>query len=653
MSLTEFGATKRVWFAPADDPTDWNMFLARGDAYSKSVAQLGRTMRLGDPVDLGPNSTWRQTSWEGGLDQDSWSDHQMFKEGDLDVATKRGRIRLNPGFKKVYSETRTGVSRYVMGLNAMTLGASSFDLFFAESNRSNLAPGSPAGGFKAFRIAGWQGSPAVSKSDFGASVSAFSPINDNSPNMYVGTHGGQVWAFNGSTWTLEQTLTGAVIEHGMLTFNGVLYIGTQGGLISRNNPGSGPVYETFFKTPHGGRITGLANWNNRMWFATVSPGLVATLWVSDGVTSNEALTVPGEFSPQGIMPHYGSLYVFGSKPGRDGTSRIGQVWKYTGASLSLLWEAGDGADGVDHAIWSVQRDGPFLLWPEVAHARNRWRVGLMRYDAEVDAISHGPGFYSGGDEMFIHNIIPFNGTFFVDVWNKTTSEIALYSVKRDGTLDTDGATRAASYMISSEYDGDLPAVEKAWLSARITYRIKDPGMYIGFSVVAERADDDSPSPSVEFNQNLYYPGHSGWVSEKIDLEFLTANTLQYVLEVGGNSSTATVDDIEIDSIELNFVPLGERHWQWRMRLLCADNLNPDLPTKEEMVAKLESYWGRPLLFADDVPDGVTPGSETFVVLFNEYTEAPYRVTSLRESENAEVAIGFIDVSYHSAPPVAM
>lgn len=646
MSLTEFGATKRVWFAPVSNPNDWTMFEARGDAYSKSVAQLGRTVRLGDPVDLGPNSTWRQTSWEGGEDQRSWNDVQMYHIGDADTASERGRIKMNSGLKRVFGEVRTGVSRYAIGRNAATLDATSFDLFFGESNRSNLTTGSPSGGFRMYKFPWAGGTPTLVKSNFASGISAFSPMNDTSPNLYVGS-GREVWNYNGSTWTLERTLNKPIIEHGMLTFNKLLYIASEDRLVTRKSDPGGPIYTVFFETSGGARVTGITNWNNRMWFGAVSPGLVTTLYVSDGITANEALIMPGEFSMHGLVPHYGSLYVFGGKPGKDGVSKVGQIWKYTGASMTLLYESGTGDDGHDHIIWDVDVDGPFLVWPESAHAGNDWRVGLMRYDAETDAISHGPGFKTPGQQAFIHNIVPFKGTLHVSVWNKATGDVSLMHVKRLGEVRTDGVTGTISErVISSEYDGTLPAVEKMWLSARVTYRIKEPGASLDIGFVKNRAETPDGKPHVEMAGYLHYDANdTGWRSETIDLGMLRAHTLQYVVELYNEGAADSKATAEVDSIEFNFMPLGERHWQWRMRLIAADGINPTLPTKQSMVDKLESFWGQPLLFAEGLPDGVRPSANGNwpTVLLNEYMEVPYRVRTTDARENADVAIGFTNV----------
>jgi len=47
-------------------------------------------VRQGEPVSLGPASTWKQESFEGGLGQTKWRDDRMYYVGDAD--TRKGTI---------------------------------------------------------------------------------------------------------------------------------------------------------------------------------------------------------------------------------------------------------------------------------------------------------------------------------------------------------------------------------------------------------------------------------------------------------------------------------------------------------------------------------------------------------------------------------
>lgn len=656
MLTTEHGVVREVWFATLTDPTTKHSFLIRDDSYLKSGAVFGRTVRLGDPVTLGPNGAWRQLTWEGGNDQEQWADEAMFKKGTADTSSSRGKAKLHPALGTIYEElARANVGRLALGRNAAdATRASASPLFIGEDNPFNVAV--PLGGFRLYRKDPGGGFFTI-KSDFASGIRAFSPPDDNSPNIYIGCANGEVWKYDqgGGTIVLDYTEPAGAIEfNSMELYQDSLYWLSSNHLVRRYNDGTTTTYTGPFKPAGIQALRGIAVWNGKLWFAGITPNRATRIFVWDGTTGVEAVRVPGEFEVMGLRVHYGSLYICGSSGGADRVAWKGQVWRYTGSSLQKVYEAGTGDDTEDHTIWDMETDGPFLCWPQHARPSNGYVSGIVRYDAELDAISLGPN-RSEGAARSVHSIESYDNTLVIDTTSDGGDDAWVRPVRKLGRVRVDLGSNIEQYVLSSRYDGEIPGEKKVWLTGRVRCKVPQ------FTEVEVRLLLDEGSTEFTVKTVTYDAGlGAGWRTVTFPLhassgEYFQSTTLQYklVLRNTETTNTETVANPEVDSIEVEFMPSPSKRRQWRARLLASnaqqrlDGSNNPLSTTQALVDKLEELWARqlPLLYWDaGSTGGVPPDATTAVEVFvTDFSSQPYRVASDATDINSEVQFSMVEV----------
>lgn len=648
-AVPELGVVREVWLAKLSEPNNKYSFLIRDDAYSKSGVVFGRTIRLGAPVSLGPNGTWQQTTWEGGALQDQWSDTAMYKDGSADTLSERGKVKLWPALGEIHSSARANVSRFVLGGNVDSNYVKS--LLIGESNPNSS--GVPAGGFCLLRKDPG-GSLTTLKSDLDAGVTAFSPLDDNSTSVYIGTNNGKIWKYDpaGGTVTLQVTEAAGIGQNSMTFFKDSLFYTTGNKLKKRYNPPpyTNPQYTDVFVANGSWFCQGLVVWNNRLWFAGITPSTHSRIYSCDGVNAYEAFQLNDAFEVQALAVHYGALYIAGGRPGADRTSWIGQVWRFNGGSLELIYQAGTGEDGEDHRIWDMATDRQFLAWTRSGRASNGYVYGLMVYDAETDSITLGH-HKKATKPMHVRSVEVYDQTWVIDACADDGSEQYVRPVRKLGRMRMDSGA-VEQFVLSSRYDGDIPGEKKVWLTGRV--RVKVPQ----YTEVEVRVllDEDPTERSVK---TITYNGDTGYrlvtFPMKVAGTYLRSSTIQYKLYLR-NTETANVESVAnpvVDSVEIDFMPSPSKRRQWHIRAVCTDNqlrldgsANP-LSTADALRSKLEELWAaqEPILFWDAGAAGGPPSGAGIEVmpLADGFSDQSYRILSTEAGVMAEVSLSLLEV----------
>jgi hypothetical protein len=712
------GAAREFWLQPTDDTgsTNLNSFLVRDDASVKTGQQLGRTIRLGDPVNLGPNSNWRQLSWEGGVKQEVWRDEAMYHEGNADTRRLTGKFRMHPGWESVLKfRARTNMSYMVMCPGG---GNSDFDtpqhLYLAEHHILTTTK-NPPGGFRFYqyspqtgKVHTVTGGPANGTREF---TNICPAIQDGSvlKHLYVSTRT-KVYQYKdewGSNTWVEDTGSGGGAElETMVSFNDALYYG-QGTKLRKRKPA--PPYGVLgthttvkdFKSAF--RVQGLCVWNNRLWFTVYFPGNRTSVFVSDGNNVSHAFDVPVEFVPARVIAHYGSLYVVGSKVSARGWSDgIAQVYKYTGSSLSLLWQASDGFYGFPQWTYGVTTLGPYLYWSINGYKQDPEQNPLgapqaciMGYDPEHDAIFQGPTMefppqmppaVAGTQNGTIQapNVCAFDGglvAHFIDyseyptqsagppthVIVKTRFDRDLFNFPRhkmdwDGRNGTDlrvtdysfGQVAAGTHVRSewirtSRYHGedDVATENKTWLSAKLRVRLKGQHSRVRVSAFL-----DESTTEIDCGTVAYDSSDEGWRTAvlplKVNDEYLQSCVIQFKVYVENfDPDPNSIANPEVDTMDVEWVPKPTLRRSWRFLVVASDDqerLNGDanpLTTGSAIADKLQEIWAarKPVKFWEANPGGGTSGTAVEVLL-HEFSEQSFRLESTDDQVARWISVTF-------------
>lgn len=687
MPTTEFGNVRELWLATLDAPSTKYSFLVRDEASVKSGAIFGRTLRLGQPVSLGPNSTWRQTSWEGGQDQDIWQDEQMFKSGSADAVLKRGKLRLWSGWKKVNGHESRAVSRYILCPGATGWGADT-PLYMAENNVLGRLDGvngttTPDGGFAVQEWNPTTGATTV-KQNVPSQVTSMARLNDQGDaQLYIaiGCGGGQFYRLYTptNTLTLETTNTGWSVE-GITAYGDAMYYGSGPALWKRTYTAStGVVHSKVKEIPSSSQVRGLCVWNNRLWFASVATGNRSTVHVSDGVTTTSAFSFGQDFNIRNMVAHYGSLYIVGDTAAALGNGgNVGQVWKYNGSSLTKIYEEGDARDGKSHWIWDACSYDRYLVWGKSGFPDG---AGLMFYDAEVDAIVEGPtlvGADPSATNVWVSSVLQYNNTIvasfydtkdyglvgspavevdgptMVAYWNrdggKTNDDVTGY---QDRSFRYTGFNAGAKEqtVLSSSFDGDVPGEQKSWLVGRVHCKVPQ-NTEVKVYVLMDESSTETLVKTITYDAAK--PNFSTHVFPLKDADgtYMSGTTIRYklVLRHTDRTDETSTANPEVDTVEVDYMPKPRKRRQWRDRIVCADaqkrldGTNNPLNTTALLKQKLED------LFSNQEPILLWPSRSTagapeagIEALITEWSEQPSRVESDGTAEIAEVQVTFTEV----------
>jgi hypothetical protein len=350
----------------------------------------------------------------------------------------------------------------------------------------------------------------------------------------------------------------------------------------------------------------------------------------------------------GMVVYAGSLYVYGSRPGQDGTSFQGQIWRYTGSNVSLLHKQGTGLDGEDHTIWDAVVHDDVLYWSRTGHASNDYVAGLNAYKAETDAIFTGP-IERGTETQTPYSLDIYDQTVAVAIFRDSGSYFLRPASQDEAVTRSTSTVRRSLY--SSVYDADLPNEKKTWIRARM--RVKIPGE----DTAAElRLVVDENGTEILVGR-AEYDGNDEYRVVSFDLEAsagvpLQSTSIQYVLYLENTTAVSgSLLNPEVDAIEVDFAPAPTKRRQWRIRCIAADasamlDGNPNaLTTAIAMEQKLESYWqtNAPVYFWDAAASGgSTPSGSPVKVILDDYMVQSYRVDTADNEVISEVTLSFYE-----------
>lgn len=679
MSTYEPGVVGQVWLAPADDLSEKVPFIVDELAYSRAEAGTSRSVRLGDPIDLGPNSAWTQSAWYGGEDQQQWKDELMYERGSCDATERKGTLKLWPGWSHVMGDAipsnRTH-PRTLMpaprgdGEDTELLIGGGNDEFHSWTGSVPVYKVHPVGGAT---YTGSTSSPIVAMSRFendtGTDVSKLAAVLCLDGSFYV--YDSVAGTLTDKSWVDKKSPAGL---GAMVVFNDSIYMGMGPYLVRRSVATGGSVAWTVVKhLNHVERIIGMVVWNNRIWFGARVPGGETRVYASDGATIVEAFKVDSEFVIRGLVTHYGSLYLFGNKyisPG--GQDAVGQIWRYNGASLSLVAEQGQGTwQGNRHGyVRAACSWGRFLVWGRDGLSSEGTDPGVMLYDAEEDAILEGPSFKrrTGATQVSVQGLCVWGDTLaacFREDGVVTASSVeypwTVSYVRRDDAVknalaapfNTHDSAAKTQDLLSSKFDANLPGEKKAWL--RSVMRCKIP---TGTSVSVYAQFDEGTEVLIHTETAT---ADTGWrqvefpFSSDASDEFFRSLTLRYRIELT-NTAPATYPSAnpEVESISVMFQAAPRKRFRWFMRSLCQDaqvladgtTAHP-LTTRSAQVAKLVELWeaGLPLAFWEWSPTATTPSDgDAKYVLMSDFMEQPTRLTSDSTAVVSTVSFNLTEVT---------
>lgn len=641
-----------MWFANLSSATPQWSFLEDPIGTSKTVAQFARQLRLGDPINTGPSSTWHQLTWQGGALQDIWNDKEMYQRGDTDTLTYTGKMKMWPGlqswWKNENNVSKRGLamcqgSRTDLDWRLTTLTFGQRDLGPWENRAANyhlyqLMPGYARGDSRAVQHIHQSNEPYR----FIQSIQA----DDYTTGILLVATATKLYFLDETTNTLTQD-TGAPLTtaagfefqwDSCLTYNDSMYY-THGNRLFKRRPK--PPYgvvgtHTKIKTVNSAKsLRGMAVWNNRLYFGAFAPSGRGSVYVSDGSTTTKAFEFPSDFYIHRMQACAGSLYILGVQPSGLGQNTatpnlVQQLWRYDGRSLKKIWQEGKFDDGQVHwgsdlIVWNG-----YVVWgcqgtntsdkqtgrPRANHA------GLMFYDPINDAIVPGPGIATdvgNASSLWITGLSTWNNTIAVNFKDDTIYSSSnkapqmLATVRAEGNPRNDfrwpmggdvvqfqdpTALRTAEFLYSSEYHGedDVAADKKTWLAVKM--RVKCTGSTAGVKVSVLRGIDDTASYVIG---TVIDNGTGGWQDITLPIKdganYITSKKLQLKFELYNDDFNQPdsehmpwVDDV---AVEYMLTPVRRRQWQVRIPVTDAQQMLTQgansLTTADLLAQKLEDF----------------------------------------------------------------
>lgn len=684
----QIGSTREMWFSKVAAPgTQWS-FLLRDDAFSKSGQSFGRTIRLGDPFDTGSASGWNQSSWEGGGGRLAWRDPQMYKEASVDPQTNPGRIRMWPGVTSYYTHPVRSTEGYILHRGSDGVGVDT-PLWIGETGGIfRKTQDNPGGGWALLRYNPTTNTTIVVKF-FDGPVMSMAPLtaDDGSAQyMHMTTQNGKYWMVkDDGTFFFQDTNangTSGFQAHSLVAFGGATYYCQGNWLGKRVALAPYGVLGTHSKVKElkGAQQTqGLAVWQNRLWFGVQWGAGLASIYTSDGVTANQAVVFQDEFVIKKMVPLYGSLYIAGYKPGglyNNGT--IAQVWKYSGSSLSKIWEEGDGRDGKNHMAVGMTSLGQNLVWThggwdsteDIAQPWPARRPGLMFYDAEKDSLFEGPGFDMdpASSGVQVTDVTSYDNTLVMSAFDNSnygfraqfpTAVLAVNkAIIRHNIADTYNTHSFAVQpairslrLTSSEYTGpaDVYDEKKVWLSVRVRYRLPTAGAQIRVVALLDGS-------SVEKAIGTLTATSTAWQAVTLSMknagDYMQSHSIQYRLYLENTvAGTTSAANVEVDSILMKWTLVPTKQRTWRVRAVCQDaqvrldgTANP-LTTAQAQADQLEQLWAlrAPFNFYEPQASGGGPANPLTEVVATDLNIQQYRLSGTSAEVVQEVTMTLTEV----------
>jgi hypothetical protein len=696
----ELGSRRQVFFWKKGALEDNHAFIVRDDAYSQGVVEYGRTIRLGDPVRLGPDSGWLQSTWEGGEDQDIWSDDEMYQEASADVNTKSGKMRMWPGWRILYYEAARPYNRFCLQRGQLGLGFNT-PLYFGESDiyfQYDATP--PSGGFRLHSYDPATGNIGTAADNYfnirdiipllvPNTVNIALLIADAADNYPTDVGGGSLWWYfedvgTRTEITYDNTPSNAYWPKGLIT-NGKDIYALNGNQIAKLTDN---VWTNLQNVLTARGMAGIATWNNRIWFGVQQGGGRASIHVTDGTTTTKAFDIPDEFIISQLHVHYGSLFISGFRIKADGSGlgSVGSIYRYTGTTLTKLYEEGIDASGERHAIHAMCSLGPNLVWNRNAMPSTGMRAGVKMWNAETDAIFDGPtmGIDATSTEgVEVTDLISYDNSIaasFVDHHNYGGSHtlpkmVALVrpfdTVRHDfnsGTggnlptfvglsgesFDTEFAGTRTQFVRSSVYHGtdDVKHELKTWLHARLLVKLPAANCSVEVKVILDESGTEISLGTVDYDA-----GDLGWrpavfAIQDVDTLNYQSRSIQYVVYLH-NDDTANDDSVanpQVDEVHIAWKPVPTFRRTHNLRIICQDSMTDldggalTLDTIEEMVEYFETAYadGQPIYFRPARGTTLNEGDDFREVTIQSLQIPSYRVDSASADTQYEIGMTLVE-----------
>jgi len=687
---TSFGPVREVMFAPTSDVTDVNTFLIRDDAYAKSSAVLGRTLRLGDPIDTGVVSAAYQTSWTGGRDQTSFSDTSMFLDSTLDTTDPSGRIKMWPGITPIGrggAEFATSIissskgtnftnNSIVFSMNSGNVFQALVDTPFTQTGLTNFSPDVPTVMCQLDQT----GSNASEWIAIGFTNGNYKIVQTTSGTIQDRSHPDpakrakvlDIVSYRRKMAVMMGTVLWTV------DYNGTSVVWTE--VVSFNQATA--------------EAASLAVVGDTLYILISYRGGRCALFASDGTSGATLLYTFENSYPVKLHSFKGGLYIhvneFAFTQDSIAISKLNTaLYSYSGGSMRKLYSR---SDSFQYFI-NATSNGPSCVWndyialsyyslPKTFNSTTEDRtVGFLLYDPVNDSFHAGPSLKGLPANTTIKAMNQSNGALYFNMTDGVDN--VLCATNRNKIVSKWGwggsypislgikTTSQKHKLISSSFDAGFPDQQKTWLRVNIKHNLQQGTSPViadnipTMNVYVRTSSNDYDS--TEYLIGTYSPGvsDSGWRTTSFDIawtgtKFPKSNQLRYVVELAipfnpaNEDGAIFVERAIIDSVSVEYMLVATPKKVWRARVLCEDeqlklsNTANVLNTRQELVDKLFEYWenGQPLYYWDASSSTVTPSSVNYdhIVMITDIGENSYRIDSNGEEVNSEVSLTMYEVA---------
>lgn len=685
---TSFGPVREVMFAPTSNVADVSTFLIRDDAYARSSAVLGRTLRLGDPIDTGVVSASYQTSWAGGRDQTSFSDTSMFLDSTLDTTDPAGRIKMWPGitplghggaeFATSIISSNKGTSftnnSIIFSMNNGSLFHGLVDTPFTQTSLINFYPDVPT--------------VMCQLDQTGGNASEWIAVGfTNGKYQIVQTTSGSAQDRSHPDPAKRATVLDIVSYRRKMA----VMMGTVLWTVDYTGP-SVVWTEVVSFNQAAPTDASLAVVGDTLYILVSYRGGRSALFASDGSTGATLLYTFENSYPVKLHSFKGGLYIhvneFAFTQDSPAVGRLNAaLYSYSGGSMRKLYSRSDSSQYFINATST----GPSCIWndyialsyyslPKTFNSTTEDRtVGFLLYDPVNDSFHAGPSLKGLPANTTIKTMNQSNGALYFNMTDGvnnvlcvTNRNMVVSKVGWGGSYPMSLGIRTTSQkhkLISSSFDAGFPDQQKTWLRVNVKHNLQQgtggattiPTM----NVYVRTSSNDYDS--TEYLIGTYSPGVSdyGWRTTSFDIawagtKFPKSNQLRYVVELAIPHNPANdygaiySEKAMVESVSVEYMLVATPKKVWRARVLCEDeqlklsNTANVLTTRKELVDKLFEYWenGQPLYYWDASSSTVTPSSVNYdhIVMITDIGENSYRIDSNGEEVNSEVSLTMYEVA---------
>ena len=674
MSVT-YGPLRQIWLASLSNPTDRYAFLIRDDAFSMSSANLGRTLRLGEPIDTGAISAAYQTDWSGGREQNIYSDTSMFYDGDLNSTDPQGNLKFWPGIDTLYSGP--GGDAFYPIINA-PLNNYPDDNKILWGRGTKLYTGGPNLGSPVTNVHTPSGS--------GFTITALCQIqqseDDSTLNNVValGLSDGRLQWKNLLDNTTADISHPTVAERGYISdikvFGKKLAVVMNRALYTRDYTtagGSTWVKVNYFNQAN--TIQSIAVYGGSIYVLCGAEGGRCQLYVTDGTPNAVSLVYEweGHYASFGgkVIAHRGGIYIHLRETiyALNGNETLrGALYTYAGGSVRQIHTRSDVNNWLGEiiyegtaGIWGKYVAMGFIRAPKVIETMNgttRTTVGLMLYNPENDSFHIGPTINNLPSSTRINAICDANGSLYLGLVNDAGCTIAVMNRNYDAQDSNwpaggDGVDTITEYpnvaqkkrkVISSAITANLPDKDKIWLRVNVKHNLKygsgvnsTPTM----NVYVKVGDDFTSTTATLIGTYTPVSGVSGYRTTSFDINvagtrFPRSPQLQYVVELTyPTAGSCQIERAIIESVSVEYMVPPTSKSVYRFRAVCSsgqellDGTANELTTRYALESKLTSIvqTGDPVYIWGPTIDATEPtGTLTAIsAIITDFSLNSYRV----------------------------